>query len=749
MSRRAIIAAGLALAACGGAPPPAPRAPSAEGVQDEAAGVQLRVVRRPTEGRIWLSLWIDAGARDATPAEAAPLAAWVAAGDLDARVLADGIELSTPCTRDALESCLDRLAGALATREVDPEALADARRRLESARRASAAAGRRADALALEALTGGPVDPLASGETASEAEVASFLAGSFGRGRALLIAIGDVAPEALRDGVEARFAGVPLATEPRAARAAAPRRAVRVEVGDAHAAAVATWGASPGEAASLGARWVARLGGDASADVFPLREGAALLVRSAGPDAAERLVRTGALLTEERAAEADVAPADGPRALARWIGAAWIGGDDAARGGLGLGVVVDGGRGDDLDAEDPDRALADRRRAGAEALLEASAGAPALEGERGEDAADVRTEQGVRIAARRLPDAARVAIAVRFDGGPARETPPVHGVSAISARAAALGCPEVAAAELGESVLAMGARVSPLLDAEGWGILVEGPSARWASLAHLATRCAARSPGASAIEAARAAAIADARRRPLATEAAVALAPRAPGRVHPAGDVASLGALDPADLSRWRRTQVVAARARVGFAGAIPAGRAAEHLARLTRDWPLGTAREALPWDAAPEALTARARPEGPMAVVMWSAPGDAAAAARGFADAAARSLAAEPGIEVAWQAGGASDGRAWATVALRAEPDALDALPAHTARAVRTIAHGWDAIADAAAAEERERRAWEAAGPRSLAASLSRPAPRGDARATVRGLGGATPAFLVARPAR
>ena len=755
MIRRLLFLGWLTLAACGGAPTAPPAHPGTEGVQDEAAGVQLRVIARPTEGRVWLSLWVDAGARDAAPLEAAALGAWVATAGttLEARVLADGIELSTPCRREGLRGCLAALAAALGTREVDPEALASARRRLVGSRRAAVSPTRRADALALAALTEGPVDPLGPSEEASPEAVARFLGQHFGRGRALLVAVGDVEAGALRDAVGETFGDVPLASRDRATRSPRAGQRSRLEVGDAPSAAVASWQPHVGRAASLGGRWVARLGGDASADVFPLREGAVLVVRRGGPDAAARLMESWALLSVEPVAATEAAPADGPRALARWVGAQWIGArgsggeGEAPLDALGLGVVLDGGRGDALDEEDPDRAIAAHGREAIDAMLAEIAAPPTLDGAVGSDAVDARAENGARVVVRRLPDASRVAIAVRFDGGPARETPPMHGVSALCARAAAVGCGAIAAEELGGSLRAMGARVSPLLDASGWGLTVEGRGEDWATLAHLAVRCAERIPSADALEDARAATLADATRRPLAVESAQALTPSAPGRVAPLGDLDSLSALHLGDVRRWHDGHVVGARARLALVGALDARRGAEHLARLTRRWPTGAAPGARPWDEAPAPLTARTREAGPMAVVMWSAPGNSDDGARAFAEAVGRSLAAEPGLRVAWIDGGATDGRAWAAVALRASPEALDALPGHAARAVRVIAHGWAEIAAASRAREAERRAWSGGGPLSLSLEGVRAAPSVDAEPTVRGLGAATPAFLVARP--
>ncbi len=127
---RARWAALLALA-CG--TPPAPlTAPSADAIVDEAGGAQIVFLPRATDGRLWLSLWIDAGARDADPPQLATVAAWTAArgASLEARVLPDGIEVSRPCARDELEECVRSLGEVVRARAPDDEVLAEAMRRL-------------------------------------------------------------------------------------------------------------------------------------------------------------------------------------------------------------------------------------------------------------------------------------------------------------------------------------------------------------------------------------------------------------------------------------------------------------------------------------------------------------------------------------------------------------------------------------------------------------------------------------------
>lgn len=772
----------LALAGCG-ARRPAPREGGGEAaVVDEAAGIRLMALERPTEGRVWLSLWVDAGARDAEAPAAAALAAWVATADrpeIHARALADGIELSRECERERLDACLAELAAALSTRRVDEGALAAARRRLSALRRRTAGdAARTADALALAALLGGPADPLAGEGSPGPDAVAAFLERHFGAGRALLVAVGDVERETLRARVERAFDAVPQASATRAERPDAPQRGVAVEVGDASVLSVATFRPSPADARALGHRLLARLAPDlagarASADVFPVRGGTVLLARvhartrggraadAPGPAAATLLSRLAELLDEAPAVAGPARPAERPAALARWLGARWV--TRAARGselseprtgGLGVGAVVDGGRADAVDLEDPDaRTREDARRRLGETVAAAFA-APALEGRVTAEEVDA-SFRGARIRARRVPGAAAVGVAALFEGGAAEEDASVHGATALLATVAARGCERVAAEELGARLDALGVEVEPVLGPRGWGLSVVGPKARWAALTYLAPRCA-EIPHLSAreVELARAALRARAEDDALRGAVAPLLSPGVPGRVAPAGSAAALGGLGVGELRRWRDGRVAARRARVAVVGDVPVEAAAERVARRVARWPEGAPPERAPWVAAEERLRALARDGELAAAIGWVAPAEVAAApvARAFAAAVARSLAAEPGLSPRWSEGGAVDGRAWAAVGVRADAEALDELPARAARAVRAIAHGWAEIAARAVRSAARERAWAGASVDRLAVALAldRPAPpeAGDARAVLERLAEAPAVFVVARPA-
>ncbi|HEY8428444.1 MAG TPA: hypothetical protein VIL20_08730, partial [Sandaracinaceae bacterium] len=192
------------------------------------------------------------------------------------------------------------------------------------------------------------------------------------------------------------------------------------------------------------------------------------------------------------------------------------------------------------------------------------------------------------------------------------------------------------------------------------------------------------------------------------------------------------------------------ARARIAIAGDAPMNDAVRLLARGVARWPEGLRAEPGPWPSPSEHLAAAPSSQHE-AVIGWivEAP-NAEVAARAFAGAAASALDTEPGLRVRWHDAGASSGHAWALVALSATPDALDALPAHVARALRSVAHAWPSLAAEASAQEAERRAWARSSPRTTALGLvteGGPHAPADVRRALERLARSAPYFLVLRP--
>ncbi len=724
--RRAGLAVMVLIGLGCGAParPARPSAPD-EPALEEAAGLRLLAVPRPTPGRVWLSLWIDAGSRDASPPAVATVAAWaVAPADAEARALPDGVELARGCDAAALDACVRSLAEALGARAVGPERLSASLERLHHDRaRADADPSRAADALALEALLGPGATPLARAEDDARIDadaVRSFLTDHFGPDRALLVAVGDVHPDAVRAAAERAFASLPAARRARATRGA-PATDARVEVGDGDALSAVTTFASAREAVAAAHRLIARLDG-AQADVFPLRGTTAVMVRGAALEPGV-LVDRMREVHEETERDAALPTPEDPRALARWHGARWVAGRGETSGGLGLGALVAGGRADRL-VDDPDAPLRERVRG---TLTAALADGPAFDGPVGESSAAARLPNGARVAGERLAGTDNLAVSVLFDGGAREETAREHGTTALLAAAAARACDEGAARELGAPAGALGISITPRVGPTRFGLTVSGPRERWPEITYLAARCARpRELRPETIERARA----EVATTPGLAALALALSPDAPGRIIAAPEGAVPAQRD--ELVRWRDRVAVGARARIGIAGDVPLREAVTRLARIVARYPEGRPPSSAAWSGPPADLVA-GRAEHPGAWVVWAVP-STATAARDLGPLCARAAArmGASALRVAEQHHVVTDGWAIAAVRVDADEATLAELPERVPRL--------DAAAPTAPAAPSTPTA------RSLAlASGERPEVAGGGAAWA----SARPRFVVLRPAR
>lgn len=674
---------------------------SDQAVFEQAAGAQIVALPRATEGRIWLSLWIDAGSRDADPPQVATLAAWNAEDNaISARVLPDGTELARMCTRDALDECLASLARALEDRDAD-----DLRERLAIARQRAAGERRIADALALEGLFGANVDPLGRAADDARADVEavrSFLADHYGAGRLLVIAIGDVTAVDLRRSVDAAFEGLSLAAAPRATRdSAAPR--VRVEIGERAFTAGAVLRPTPGDAAEIARRLVARVPGT-SADVFPVRGGNAVLARADG-DGAAMLDHLVELAQSPPIASDEPFPSnDGPRALARWIGARWSArGEAPITSGIAVGAVIAGGRGDSGE-DDPDR---ERRSEAERALSDRIASPPPIAGRIEGESADVELANGARARVRRMRGASRVVAYAIFEGGARDDPPRGHGATSLLARAARSTCAGVLRSEVGRADI----RIDPVVRADVWGLRLEGPVASANDLAFLAARC----PNvwdATELELARAEAHRDAN-EPLAAMADL-LSPHAPGRIARDGRASEIASIASGVV---RQARVGARRGRLVIAGDVPVEATVRTLAYGVARWPAGSAVNAAAWEE-PSIRFASIEGSRPGALVAWLAPGVSERAAEAFSADAMRALGAQPGIQAIEHMAGAMDGRGWAIVSIACDLDALDALPSRIERAL--AGRSFEEVARTAAQINEEEDAWQRSTPRSVATELA-----------------------------
>ena len=317
-------------AACHREPPARSAAHLPSHVLDRgAAGTQIVTLPRASAGVLRLALYIDAGSRDASPPQAATIAAWIAAGggEIQATVYPDVTELSLPCQRSALSACIDSLARALSRRDPTAAELERARIRLRDAQRQALARDplRGLDTQALQALLGADAEsycalaqPAAAapggesdedGPARSAAHAGEFLRDHYGPGRVLLVAAGDVEPAQMRDEVERAFAQLPAAARTRQVRQLRSEREpeLRVDFDTQAALALAIAGRDETQLkAVVGALARALAQADPPSDLagslFAVRGGALALLRVRSVDtelALERALRELARLRVE------------------------------------------------------------------------------------------------------------------------------------------------------------------------------------------------------------------------------------------------------------------------------------------------------------------------------------------------------------------------------------------------------------------------------------------------------------------
>ena len=803
------LAIALCLAGCGifgssGSTTPAEDGPRL--AMAEVRGARVVMLRRPTPGHVHVALWLDAGARDASPPQLATIAAWVAAAragdDVQARVLPDGTSFEVSCETATIGSCVAALGRVIATRDATEEEVSRLRVRLGAVRRRAASDDARlAEALALAALLGdgaagfAPLGAAEDDEAVGARAVSAFLGAHYGPRRAMLIGAGDARPEALTDAVSSALGASVPAGEARATRTLAGADGTRTEararaaVGSTSVAAIAI-AASGIQRAAVIAHAIA--GSDIGARLetegplvhaFEVRGGALVLAHVAHEEidraAVELAVATQTAMAEETRART-LALDDDAVTAARAIGLRWVATGDAAAlalstldadasdtspgtdepanaGALALGVLIAGGRADS-DEADPDRAARERATAIADSALEAARAAaqPASRGEVSDHAASVVTANGARIDVRRRSEDARAAVAMRFAGGAASDPPSVHGRAALLAVLAAETCPALGPGGAAERAAAVGATIAPRVDARSWGLVVEAPASHWREALDLATRCAlAVTPSRTDVERARillldrldGGAV-------LAAWAARSLAPDAPGGIAPLGGLDAVRETSVASVRRAWREAATGARISVAIVGDVPVddavARAARRVARLEAGTAVGRTPE-----------VEVAQPDGPLAedypgpsprvVATWRAGAGAARnadAARVLADVLAVRLGSAHGLRTVWADGGVDARGAWAAVALDASEAALADLPSRIAGTLGTIED--ESLRDAYAARARARARGEAR-PAEAADAVARrrltPAPRSSPDATWAALRAASPGYVIGRP--
>lgn len=676
--------------------------PTGGEIAEPAGDASVVVIRRPTEGRVLLQLWIDAGARDAD-AEVATLAALVAAAragsGVSARVVPDGTSFEVVAAPGEHVAAIAALAAALVVREPSDAELGAARDVLTRRRRARASdVLGDAERLALSALAGDAAarfDPLAhADEPPAAAAVARFLADHYGPGRARLVAVGDAESAEIVRAFEDATRDAPAAARDRGERAAWARAGGERARADADASepsfALALAVADSDRAVRIGEELASRLGSGGRVSVTPARPGT--LVLASAPRALDVTTATALARVALGAPRGDGrARTSSAATLADAAGVSWAArGDGEVEEGFAFGVL--------------------------------GPGASALAGEL---SVALTAAPDVDVVVREVGGDS-VGMAVVLLGGAADDSPSGHGRAAIVARALGEVC--------GRSVSAWSSPTSIELASIA-------PSADAPAALRALVDCALFSPiDGAALEAARRAALLSLDDGDVfLARAALALSPGTPGLVAPHGSPD--GIAGATELERWLAEQRTAARARLGTTGEIArpgltlgigSGRAAVMRAGDPASEPVYVADEDV---EVPEVIVTLRTDER-------CAPEVAALAASSLA----RSMSV--GVLSVVHLAAGTDGFSWIAVGVRGPAEARDAMEADLP--------AWLARAEADARARLEAELAAAADARALLGAdplaTARRAARGDvdvsdASAALRALFAADPHFVVVRP--
>ncbi|MBN1655798.1 MAG: hypothetical protein JXA30_18680 [Deltaproteobacteria bacterium] len=697
--------------------PVAPKALSLE------AAVPILFVDKPTPGLVQLSLWVDAGSRDAAPPQVATVAAWVAArragSDVQAYVLPDGIEFSLLCESREITRCLFRMSRALASRNPGEKEVQQARSKLEKARLAAESKdqGRAADRLAITALFGSgadaffPLGQIEADEGVTKASVGDFLANHFGPSRALLVAVGKLQVSELSRVVQDNFSINPQARSQRAKRLFDCASAeVRAEIGGVDEVTISAVAPDLASAVALGRSVNLSLlsAGFASpikpvSHAFQLRGGALVTIRLSKVSDAISLVRYAAseffrLRIEGVEMRSAVSAADSPKELARTLGSRWCSQEERSnqgRYGLGVGVIASGGRADRLKSDAPDDGYKKRLQASLQQALKAAKAIadPKLQGSIREDRASLAAANGASIKVeKRTGD--NIAVAVRFAKGAESEPKAVHGRTALLATLATISCRGFPAELLKTRLREIDACIIPMVDSDSWGVVVTAPKKNWRQAVDIAMACALR-PSTRSQD------IAYARLRLLekfrgeatsfrfASQAGLLISPASPGWVAPWGSPDSVANISSRELNRAVRDSVFGEAATIAAVGNLPVGQTARRIARRVAHLPKGLLPKAeAPSDARSFLLADRSPDSDIWAVIAWRSPGPVASrdGALAFVLRMRTQLETKGGIEPVWHDAGAGRWGAWAAIALRITDEALVNLERNVAQATRTM---------------------------------------------------------------
>lgn len=663
-------------------------------------------VRRPTPGVALLSLWIDAGSRDATPPQLATISAWTVAerSGVEARVLPDGTELRLVCdTRreGGAARCAKRLVGAWEAGAPAEHQLVALRERLRSARvHAASDDVRLAQSLSLQALFGNDAEGLFPlGRAEQDAQVTSeavrlFIAKHYAPSRSLLVGLGDVDKGELER--VARGSNRNASVGVRAQRGAAKvSEGLRVELGASNQLSLAVPVSNPTRATEILSAF--RLTHPHAVGAVTSIRGAVLLhLTLAGGDTPFARLQSAVFdllrLDIEHSKGPPSPTPDSLAEMARLLGETWVarGPVEAGLRGLAVGVVL---RRDERATNGEDAALAAARERAQQAIAEAKANsAGAVSGEIDATVARVKSVRGARIEVVRRAGDPWFAAAVRMAGGSALDPPLAHGRAALLASLMADGCGFSSERALDVFLARMGAHLTPLVDADGFGVAIRAPMAHAEEALDALLRCAVRPSFASrAVEDARARllqALWNSQELGLQASLARALSPAAPGRVAPWGTPSGVANVEASELKRMHAQRSAAPNVSVWAVADREPKAVAQLIARRVAHLP-PSAEESpqVPLATAAEVDGAFVSDGGLRVVlgVATKANATSTVASQVFADALLRALAKRLGNGV-WSRGGGSLHGAWAGVALALTEDQLDGLAAHTQEALREL---------------------------------------------------------------
>ena len=706
------VAATLLTMACGSSHRPieASSAP-ANLPQVEPSGLHVVTVARATPNLVQLSLWIDAGTRDANPPQLATVSAWAAAArsgtNVHARVLPDGTEFSIECAADETRACVERLAQVLSTRSVDAPTVTKLIARLAQQRAEAELDGRvLAERHALEAALGPaasaflPWGELVNDTRVSVESIGAFLADHFGPERALLVVAGDIRAALLQNGINAEFSHLPRARRPRDTRALDLEDAgttVRMERASSGWVAIAVAGHDRADVVrSLGALsgiW----GGSTSARWMAVR-GGAVAVASMATGSPTEPVRSALLaLTEPRAVAGGSnlgAPRDDLVALSQQAGLKFCAPDTepptatTLRAGLAATLADEARGGPGNESRNDARALNTQQEL--QRLVVEISRAPSVRGQIGEQAANVVLQNGARLVVQRR-DSHSVGIAIRFLARTSEETPATHGRIALLSLLSSQACEGIGAGALSVRLRMLGASLHPTLDRGGYGLQITAPKDRWRETLELVSHCALRP-----LLNRRVFRDAQARlleeldpRSPHGRSASVAaqLTPSRPGAVAPWGSTTT-SLLDLDAVVRLHREVAVGARVALSVVGDVPVADVVSAAARpLARLVPGALAHSAAPTPVAP-GVAALAGEESPAALIAFRLDGPDldTTGARAFAAVLGHALGQQPSIQVTWLDGGAWNHGAWAAVAVALPLETLETLDATVRSALQAM---------------------------------------------------------------